>query len=238
MLRRLFPALFCLAACEFPPRLTPDVGVLVGNSIIPSKSPDCASCHAYPPPDVHHMFHLFGPNANFHVLDVSNLNGVVTCMDCHFNSVLHFSYIRLDSVWVDVNGNESLVRKNSTDRLARIQTYKRFKPMHSPADDSTLGVALANSLDSLIHKSAETGALLQWMTSRAHNNGKVEVAFPPNAVTDEAALTTAYHPQDFSCSSIACHTVQGLYRWPNPARGLSACPSLLGGDTTCGETSP
>ena len=209
---------------------------MTGKSVAPADAPECASCHAYPPADLRHMFHLYGPNANTHVLEIPQLNGLVTCMDCHFTSIRHFSYGHQDTIWVDATGKESRIRLNPTYRMLRIETFQLFRPLNSRASNPAQGEALAIAIDSQMFRSNRKGELMQWITDRTHNNGKLEVSFPPNAVTHPESLATAFRPRDASCSAVACHSVPGRYRWLNPEKGLSGCPSL--GDTTCLEPAP
>jgi len=56
-------------------------------------------------------------------------------------------------------------------------------------------------------------------------------------VTAPESLATAYKPRDLSCSAITCHNTRAAtYRFMDPRRGFSNCPSLDGMDPTCNET--
>lgn len=77
---------------------------------------------------------------------------------------------------------------------------------------------------------------VQWRTAGAHDNGTVVVTLAPNDVTAPESLATAYKPRDFSCSAIACHNHPAdTYRFMDPSRGLSNCPSMLRNDPICNE---
>ena len=233
----ILPWLACLVACDFPPRLSADSAALTGESPRAPVAADCSSCHQYPLHDVHHGYHLLSPNANHSNLGQDKLNGAMTCLDCHFNSIRHFSFPFYDSIWVDADGNEYHVRIDPSYRLARVDTRTRFRPVFALRNPRP-GESLATFIDTLVLDAMKNGKIVQWLTDFAHNDGKVEVVFAPNNVTSPELLATAYRPADLSCSAIECHgRPEAVYRWPSAERGLSGCPSVEGNDTSCGEPS-
>lgn len=224
-----------LAGCEWP-KLDPDPLALTASSPDPAAAPNCASCHPYPLPDVHHQFHVMGSSSNLHNVSLPSRNGPITCMDCHFHSIKHFTYAYPDSIWADADGNEHRSPAAEGDTLVRVDVYQRFKPFLANTRPETEGTALAASIDSQVIRAASTGALVQFMTDWAHNDQHEQLDFAPNNVTPPEKLTLAFRPEDLSCSSIACHNrPERLYRWASRERGLSGCPSLYGHDPTCGE---
>ncbi len=219
-------------ACDLVPGFTPSASLKAGSGPAPLIGPNCASCHQYPLTDVHHIYHLVSNNVNSDNLGRPQLNGYTTCMDCHFNSIRHFSYFHYDTVWVDVNGDTLYQHTSPTDRIGAIHAYHRYHPLPYGVFDTTQGEALADSIDTLIVQKSRVGKLVEWMTSTAHDNGQIDVIFAPNDV-DADSVVAAFHPKDLSCSTIACHNAPDVYRWANASMGLSQCPSVDGLDTTC-----
>src|SRR5262245_20286013 len=102
----LFLAATLLGGCDLASRWTPDAS-LSASGDKPPAVPDCASCHAYPLHDLHHGYHLLSPNANYTNLGHPQLNGAMTCLDCHFQSIRHFAFDKPDSIWIGSDGTES-----------------------------------------------------------------------------------------------------------------------------------
>lgn len=230
----LATAVLAVAGCDFVPKLSPDSALMAGKGAAPVEGPDCASCHPYPLSDVNHQYHLVAANVNRNNLGQPELNAVTTCMDCHYNSIRHFGYVHADTTWMDSNGTELLEHTSPSDKIKAIARYPRFRPLPYGGVDTTRGEVLADTLDSLIFRRARVGGMVQWMTSFAHENGELDIAFAPNDVTSPGALKTAWHPKDMSCSSITCHTSrEDGYRWADASKGLGNCPSLTGQDSTC-----
>jgi hypothetical protein len=224
--------------CDAPPGLKADPAAILAQSQGPVTGPDCASCHAYPLQDVQHQYHLVAANVNRNNLGHPELNGLTTCMDCHFNSVRSFGYIHSDTTWMDSNGVEVEGHSSPSDRVMKIENFPRWSPVPYAATKAADGEARAQEIDSLLFREARLGKLLAWMTARDHQDGRVQVTFSPNVLTRPDPGSTAYRPADQSCSSVACHaTHEARYRWKDPARGLGNCPSLDGNDPSCDETS-
>lgn len=235
---RLAAALL-LCACDPLPRLSPDPTLLTAQSTAPAQGPDCSSCHAYPLRDVHHQYHLVSVNVNRNNHGDAKLNSASTCMDCHFTAVRRYGYVHSDTVWGDADGNELEEHTSPTDIVLKVATHPRWRPVPYPGGDTLRGEALADEIDTLVSRRERLGETVEWMTSMAHNNGKVDVAFPPNAVSPAESLATAFRVADLSCSTVACHSTRNVrYRWKNPAKGLGGCPSLSKNDSACGETKP
>jgi hypothetical protein len=235
----VFAAAALLAACDLIPKLSPDASLTAARGSEPMAAPDCNSCHRYPLHDVNHNYHLMAANVNRNNIGQPELNAVTTCMDCHFNSIRHFGYVHADTTWVNLNGDTLVERTQPTDRVGGITRYPRWRPVPAGGADTSRGEALATEIDSSIFREALMGKMMEWMTGYAHNDGVVEVSFPPNDVTSRAALSTAFRPKDLSCSSITCHTAREEgYRWMDPSKGYSNCPSLTGLDSTCPNEVP
>jgi hypothetical protein len=234
----LFAVVFPLVACDLVPKSAPDPSLFASTgSAAPPSGPDCSSCHSYPLHDVNHQYHLVSANVNRNNLGQPELNNVTTCMDCHFNSIRRFSFVHSDTVWGDAQGNEIMQHTSLTDIVLKTTNYPGFRPLDYRAADTARGRFLAEEIDSLIFQYARAGKMVQWRTAWAHDNGSVDVAFPPNDVTSPESLATAYKPRDLSCSAITCHnTRSATYRWMFPSKGFSNCPSLTGTDPSCFET--
>lgn len=226
-----------LSGCDPLRQLNPDPVALSAATDANPAAPDCASCHAYPLHDVNHNYHLMSANVNRNNLGQPELNNVTTCMDCHFNSIRGFGYTHSDTVWADSAGQELMQHTSPSDIVLRVTNYPGWRPLTTAPADTGRGRFLAEEIDSLIFRYARAGRMVQWRTGRAHDNGIVDVAFPPNDVTAPESLATAYKPRDLSCSAVTCHNTRAAtYRWMSLRRGLSNCPSLDGNDPTCQET--
>jgi hypothetical protein len=228
-------ALSLLCACDPMPKLAPDTAALTASTpgAVP-PSPDCASCHAYPLHDVNHQYHLISANVNRNNLTFPQLNNVTTCMDCHFNSIQSFAFLHSDTTWFDSNGIE--VFQHTDKDTMHVTSYRGWRPLPQFPVDTARGRFLAQDIDSLIFRYSRQSKHVPWRTGRYHDNGTVDVALAPNDVTSPDSLATAYKPRDLSCSAIACHNQPAAtYRFMDPSRGLSNCPSLDGNDPTCNE---
>lgn len=219
----------------FPPVNAQSELNLVVNPALPRQAPDCAQCHKYPLNDVHHGYHIYSINVNRDQFGDPKLNAMVTCMDCHFTSIQHFQYTRHDTTWMDAEGNQITHKTLPTDQIMGIESYQLYRPMPYEPVDTTRGRALADDLDSNMVHVFDVGKILHWMTGSTHNDGKVDVNFPPNNIVIPGALDTAYRPSDLSCSLVACHQVDERYRWVDPRKGLGQCPSLVGDNEHCFE---
>lgn len=240
--RLCFAMAVCVFApgCELVPKYSPDPVLLSSTgSAAPTAGPDCSSCHAYPLHDVNHNYHLMSANVNRNNLGQPELNNVTTCLDCHFNSIRHFSFVHSDTFWTDAAGEDIMQHTQPTDRIKEVLDWPGYRPLGYAGADTSRGRFLAAEIDSMIFRYARAGKMVQWRTARAHDNGIVDVSFPPNDVTGPELLAKAYNPKDLSCSAITCHNTRAAtYRWMSPRLGLSNCPSLSGDDPTCFEIVP
>jgi hypothetical protein len=206
-----------LAACDPLPGLQADPALASSRASTPPASPDCSSCHAYPLRDINHRFHLVLADAKRFRQGQPDFQYQTTCLDCHFNSIRHFSFSRSDTTLGIAKG-----------------TVFTPVPANGPAD-TTRGQALAVEIDSMIAAYARAGKMAQWRTGFRHFNGRVDVALSPGDLSDPES-SVAYNPRDFSCSTVECHKQpQAVYRWMSKGKGFSACPSFDGNDPTCGE---
>jgi hypothetical protein len=208
------------------------------NPSLARQTPDCAQCHAYPLKDAHHVYHLLSFNAQHGQVQSPKLNGPITCMDCHFSSVSHFSFVGFDTLWVDAEGNPVDGPELPTDRILSINPMALHRPI--PADSLLFGTPhqQANSLDKMNTKAISEGEVLAWLTGSTHQNNKVDVSFPPNNALYPESLSVMYRPKDLSCSMVACHQNSDRYRWANPRAGTGSCPSLSEDDSACIQPQP
>lgn len=229
-----------LAGCNlYPPVKVQNRIATAPSELSGRQGPNCASCHAYPLTDVHHAYHMMSIQVNTNQFGYDKLNGYMTCMDCHFKSIQHFSYGIYDTSWVDSAGNPVTERTRPSDRIAGIDSARLFRPI--PYDfqnpsvvlDTTLGRVLAEVIDTLSVHQVATGKLVEWMTGSAHNNGRIDVDMAPNNVAIPESLATAFRPRDLSCSMVQCHVIAERYRWSNAKTGLGQCPSLVGENPDC-----
>jgi hypothetical protein len=187
---------------------------------------------------VHHGYHLIAFNTQHVQVENHLLNGHITCLDCHFTSLRSLAFPALDTVWVDANGNEVDAPELPTDRILRVDTFTQYRPI--PYEVSLTGTAEEKSqrIDSLAEHAAEMGEVLAWLTGSTHQNGKIEINFPPNNALYPDSVGALYRPRDLSCSMVACHQNGDRYRWADPSKGIGQCPSLDEKDTACLKTQP
>lgn len=183
---------------------TADKTELVQTTLAPQSAPNCASCHAYPPRDTNHVYHLFDVEGG-----ITN-NRPITCLHCHNKSMLGKDIAFIDSIFLDPNGNEFHaldfpdIPEIRNYPLLRLDTLVQNRP-----------VELASSTGSPL-------ALAEWMTGHAHMNGKVDVDFDKTSI-DTARFqgqSAFFHPEKLTCSAMACHPSSGDYRWAIPSKGL------------------
>lgn len=228
-------ALTGISACEFISKLAPNPRLASsGGEAGELDAPNCASCHAYPLNDVVHSYHLLSTHVNSNNLGRPEHNALTTCLDCHSQSIRHFGFSHSDTTWVDKDGNPIEQHTAPDDKVGSVAIYPRLRPLPYIPVDILRGEALAAEVDSLIFRYARLGDMVPWRTGTAHDNGKVDVSFPFNNLTGKIPPAEAYRPRDISCSSISCHnSPEKPYRFMSSLRGLSHCPSLDDGDSTC-----
>jgi len=198
-------ALLLLGGCQG------DKGELTATSIAPQMGPNCASCHAYPPRDTNHVYHLFEVDGT-----ITN-NRPITCLHCHNKSMLGRDKAFSDSIFLDPNGNEFHaldfpdIPEIRAYPLVRVDTLIQNRPVPLPPRPGSLA------------------EIQEWMTGSAHMNGAVDVDFDETSI-DTARFhgqTAFFNPEKLTCSAMACHPSPGDYRWAIPSRGLP----ILKGDT-------
>jgi hypothetical protein len=189
---------------------------LTSRSAVAARTPDCASCHAYPLEDENHHFHLF------HTQPDKAINGSITCMDCHAASVARRPHPLLDTIFMDPDGNEWSSEDFPVDpagpsladtiRAAftpvRVDTLRQERPVPVPEREGRLP------------------EITEYMTSLAHMNGVVDVVFHPR-VTDTAkfpGMRPEFNRPRETCSAMACHPrgESPHWRFAAPSRGLES----------------
>lgn len=187
---------------------------LTARSATAARNPDCASCHAYPLEDENHHFHLF------HTVPNKEINGPITCMDCHATSMARRPFTLLDSIYADSLGNEWSSADYAADTtqppladsirgrltFVRVDTLRQERPVPVPERDGRLP------------------ELTEYMTSLAHMNGVVDVVFHPR-VTDTAkfpGMRAEFNRPRETCSAVACHPrgESPHWRFAAPSKGL------------------
>jgi hypothetical protein len=203
-----------LAACgEFKG----DTAVLTARSAAPMEGMDCAACHGYPLKDLNHDYHLF------EAVGDRDLNGPITCLDCHSQSLRSVSLVLLDSLFEKPDGEKHSSLENpdpaartpasKTDTvtylirslpLFRVDTLRQNHPVTAPA------------------RSGAKPAFQEYLTAMAHMNRKVDVVFDPR-ISDTARFQgqpASYNPKQETCSAVACHPGEKPYSFGSVAKGL------------------
>ncbi len=181
-----------------------DKAALTATTTSAQMGPNCASCHAYPPRDTNHTYHLFEVEGS-----ITN-NRPITCLHCHNKAMLGRDVAFVDSIFLDPNGNESHavdfpgLSEIRSYPLVRVDTLVQNRPVAQP------------------YRPGSLPEIEEWMTGLAHMNGLVDVDFDKTSI-DTARFggqTAVFNPKELTCSAMACHPVPGLYRWAMPSRGL------------------
>ncbi len=182
-----------------------------------AAGPDCASCHGYLLNDIDHTYHLVRTAGD------ADINGIITCLDCHSTSIRFRAVTLFDSVYEAPDGEKwnTLAHPNPADTTSdgivirslsflRVDTLPQHQALTMPAQASGTGPRLR-----------------EYMTGLAHMNGKVDVVFDsrvsrPARFNGQAAL---FNPTEETCSAVACHPGDKPYRWAAGSKGL---PELKG----------
>ena len=193
-----------------------DSAALTARTAVPATGMGCVACHAYPPDDSNHLYHLGRDIAD------KRINGLITCLDCHNQSLAAREEVMNDTFYHDPD------------------PASRFPGDYSTVDFPVTGTVnppplLIRSwhLDSVIIRRqrhplqqpgrAPTGTgLAEFMTGLAHLNDSIDVVFDPN-VSDTARFLgarAAYNPREETCSAVACHQDAIAYRFASKAKGL------------------
>ncbi len=172
----------------------------------PVKGADCASCHPYDLQDNNHVFHI-----TYADLNVKQVNGKVTCLDCHLTAILSRPLTLLDSIYQDRDGiirssiDNPLSPEIREGTLLRVDTLRHNRPIPSPR---------------VIPGEHE---IQEWLTGLAHMDGTVDVVFD-SSVTDRVRFegrSAEFNPKSETCSAISCHEDPGAYRFKAGSKGLS-----------------
>jgi hypothetical protein len=190
-------------------------GALTARTTAAPQGMACDACHAYPLADRNHDYHLLI------VSPIRELNGRITCLDCHAHSIRGEAVIIIDTLFQDTDGS------------------KYYTSQHPrPGDTTSQGMAIRSlsltRVDTLrqdhpIAQPDRPGAvprLQEYVTSLAHLNGTVDVAFDPKN-SDPAKYdgdSASFNPESETCSAVACHPGGKDYRWAAPHKGLPGLP--------------
>ncbi|MDB5051239.1 MAG: hypothetical protein JWO30_4310 [Fibrobacteres bacterium] len=200
--------LFALTGCG---QWKVDSSELTARSASTGAGPDCAGCHAYPLMDRNHDYHLNKTAVN------QELNGKITCMDCHSQSIRFHAITAFDSVYEDTTGERwgTLAHPGPGDTTAggtvirsmvfvRVDTLPQHQPI--PMED----------------RPGAAPKFQEYITGLAHMNNKVDVVFDSrNSRPDEFEGDSAsYNPTQETCSAVACHPGPKIYSWGSVAKGL------------------
>ena len=150
-----------------------------------AKTQDCRVCHSYPQLSTNdaHRLHLLTAGVG-----VSTPKGSpITCLECHFGSVQ--SQVLFDTLAGD------------TSFLPLLQSNTEFKGKQYSLQMDIF--ELAQFIRS-IRDSTTPFAFPSLKTSSMHNNGSIDVSFPPNLLKLNPT-TPAWNPKTLTCSAIQCH---------------------------------
>jgi hypothetical protein len=199
-------ALSLLAACD-----TLERGELTArNGAAAQQGPACSGCHAYPLLDSNHIFHLLLADT---LRITKNINGKITCLDCHRGSMASEVFVLLDSIcadslkpsgWSSFDESEDFRKCMKKNALARVDSIRQNRPIP------------------LAERPGPQPKVREWMTALAHMNGTVDVEFDPRVSdTLEDPNGASWEPEALTCSAVACHEHHGHYRFAAPSRGLT-----------------
>lgn len=213
---RLLPAAALLLALALGGCLEKDELTARSAAVTASPGPDCASCHGYPLRDTNHLFHLFAAGP------MKTVNGSITCLDCHATSLASRPFSVIDSIFVDSLGNE--MSTYDSPRLARDSL--RFVRVDTVHHDRPVRAS---------DRPGRVNELVEYVTSLAHMNGKVDVVFHPrvsDTVGKWPGRKAEFNPVRETCSAVACHpgsandaSSSPHWRFAAPSKGL---PELVG----------
>lgn len=205
----VFVTAACLSACG---DWKTDPASLTARTTTPAKGMACNACHAYPPLDSNHIYHLYLTAPE------KTRNGPTTCLDCHRNSLQMQTVAIPDTFFHDVPDSISLSSINY--------------PVLSPTDTADIRMRTW-PIDSIIvriqnHPLLQPGrpvpdsGLAEFMTGLAHMNGTVDVKFDAK-YSDPARFggdSATFDPKQETCSAVSCHPGNDPYRFAAPGKGL------------------
>jgi hypothetical protein len=208
----LLCAFLCAAGLSGCGEWNGDAGDLTARSASAAQAPDCASCHGYPLKDRNHDYHLFKAGGSY------DLNGEITCVDCHSRSIRWSAATLFDTVYEHPTGERwnTLDHPNAGDKttdgivirsmnLLEIDTLNRHVAAPAPA------------------RPGATPLFQEYLTALAHLNGQVDVSFDGKNSTPGkfGGDSASYNPERETCSAVACHPgTTKVYSWGSVAKGL------------------
>ena len=181
----------------------------------PASGMSCVACHAYPPADSNHSYHLY------QTVPDKFANGAVTCLACHNNSLASRVVAMQDTFF------------RNPDPLGELPYVSSMNyPVTSPADTFSIRVR-GWPIDSIVARPQTqpipqsgrpslNGEITEFMTGLSHLNGTVDVAFDPKH-SDPARFggaSATFNPKEETCSAVACHPGDNPYRFAAPGKGL------------------
>jgi hypothetical protein len=188
-----------------------DSSQLTARSASPAMGPDCASCHGYPLQDLNHKYHLFETAGD------RNLNGKITCLDCHGQSVGFRAVAHLDTVYEEASGEQ-------------YRTLKFPNPNDTSSDGNVIRSLPMLGVDTLPqhnpipapNRPGATPKFQEYITALAHMNDKVDVVFDSRN-SDPARFAgqqASFNPAQETCSAVACHPGDKPYSFGSVSKGL------------------
>jgi hypothetical protein len=182
----------------------------------PGAAMACNSCHAYPPQDSNHVYHLY------QTVPDKFANGEITCLACHRNSLQAREVVVLDTFF------------RNPDPDGDIPYVSSINSPVTPTSDPFYTLARGWPVDSVVarhqtHAIAQSGQppmapgeIAEFMTGLAHLNGTVDVAFDPkySEPAKFGGMSATFNPKEETCSAVACHPGPDPYRFAAPRKGL------------------
>ncbi|MEO6096638.1 MAG: hypothetical protein ABIW76_13440 [Fibrobacteria bacterium] len=196
-----------------------DPADLTARSAVQAAGPDCASCHGYPLKDLNHEYHLVEAVGN------RDLNGAITCLDCHSQSVRAAAVVLIDSLYETPEGEKygTVDFPNANDTTKGKPSFViRSLPL---VDIDTLH---QNHPVSLGVRPGPKPLFQEYVTALAHMNRVVDVSFDSRNSDTIRFLgqKAAYNPAQETCSAVACHPGNKPYSFGSVAKGLPELKDL------------
>jgi hypothetical protein len=211
----MIAACLALAACG---EWKNDAGELTARSASPAPGMACDACHAYPLLDKNHDYHLNTAPSN------RDLNGRITCLDCHGRSIRGVPVVVIDTLFRDTvtsegsftSANPDPLARNSEGHIIRTQELARVDTLHQNHPVAQPG------------RPAAASGFQEYVTTLAHLNGTVDVAFDPrnSNPANWGGDTAFFNPKLETCSAVECHPAgEKVYRWAADRKGLPELPA-------------
>jgi hypothetical protein len=192
---------------------------LTARSAAPAAGPDCASCHRYPLEDRNHDYHLFEAGGN------RDLNGKITCLDCHSQSVRSASVVLFDSLYETPEGE-----KYGTVEFPNANDTTKGKPSFVIRSLPLVRIdtLFQNHPVALGDRPGAKPLFQEYVTALAHMNRQVDVSFDARNSDTVRFLgqKASYNPAQETCSAVACHPGDKPYSFGSVAKGLPELKDL------------